>query len=665
MATINDIVNRFIQGVMIYFLIYGKCQSGKTATLIATLKIVFAKMIELLNRARRSKILYIHITQSKSVLAVSQIENRFNDENTGLRNFFDRSNIVSVGQISKGNDKKNMCIVGMLHVATTTKILNFVRKTKNTWGSIVISIDEIDQGQEKGMIKRFDLIKDITEIYKNDAQKPYMMTLVITATVANFSLSFRKMPRHVDDSEYAREFYGNLYRSSIHHIAVPHDENYLDPEDMIFHECFRVIDYETELSGEKKIDIAFEKLSDLDVKYKQYALINISRQIITHEEYAEKSFECGFNIAIIVNSQETTGYRMMYLSTDGTKKSFLIKTKMLKKKADNGQMKMIAVPDIEGDVEMRQTGINSSIDINLIDIVNVLAKKGNIAKRLIISQMAEFPADLPRQRNIALVGCECFDRGNTLQDPSTGLVFTSVIHLDTLKGKDTTHGAKNYQKCGRVNGNIKQVYERLGFQMEYITETKIMKVIMTGSKVIDNLNAIERDETRILNVVSQRTYDALVERSEVKLVDYMKLYNAEMLSVVSENESVNIPSTSANIPTIPEEDDPIVDEKYEKVVVDINEAFIQKIKRHFNNKGTVVSNILTCLLSKNQPINIDELYKQMIEDYGYNNEKSSIINNLRNGSGKTGVYSGYWNVSESQNHSYVFIPKIIKNILRI
>lgn len=567
MATFNEIVSGFLRGIMLYFLIYGKCQSGKTATLIVTIKILFDKMIELLARVKNSKILYIHITQSKSLLAVDQIKNRFNDENRGLIGYFEKSNIVPVGEISKANKRKNMCIVSMLHSVSTKKIINFVNETKNTWGAIVISIDEIDQGQEKGMIKRFDFIKDITEIYKNNSVKPYMATVVITATVANFSLSFRKMPKHVEDNQYAHSFYRNLFQSSIHNIAVPENENYLDPEEMISHECFRVLDYDTEMSSEKKIDTAFEKLNELDVKYKQYALINISRAIISHQEYADRVLGCGFNIAIIVNSQETTGYRMMYLSTKGEKKSFLINIKMLKKKADIGEMKEMAVPDNEGDFDICETGINSSIDINLIDIVNVFAKKGPLAKKLIIGKFANFPRDLPKERHIALVGCECFDRGNTLQDPSTCLVFTSVIHLDVLKGKDTTHGAKNYQKCGRVNGNIKHVYEdHLKFQMEYITEEKIMKVIMTSSKVIDNLVASGRNNTRMGHVVGQRAYDALVERSEVKIVEYMAKYNAELHSAISDDDIQSI-SPLGEMPHIQEEETSPSEEESETLAI--------------------------------------------------------------------------------------------------
>jgi hypothetical protein len=440
------------------------------------------------------KILLIGIMQSKSTMSASQFIQRMNDDISSL---FNTKNIVNVNGIKTINIDKNSAIITFHDKRNEAKILSFLEETSKNWGTIITIIDEVDQGQEKGLIAKLNFLSEVRDKVKET--RPYHLNVFSTATVLNFKISFERVIKK-SASEYAEI----LYEEKIHLFPVEQSSLYYDVNNIIKQKNFVLFDFpqkeDLDMDKEQYIDYKekaiFDKIASIDQKHKKYGIINISNKIQHHNRQVNRVLDTGFNVSIAINSEYPNYINISYISSENSKKkTFTTSLLPLKKDADMGHLSFTEDPVIEdGLVKIKKiyTGINNRYDITPFDIIQAIYLKNdesntpNMVRNNIISSYISFPKDFPEEVYLAIVGCLCFDRGNTFQNTSTGVLFTLGVQI-TTSVKDVTMGASNYQRFGRVLGNINKDANN---SIVYLTEYSIVECAFANASIIDEI--IER-----------------------------------------------------------------------------------------------------------------------------------------------------------------------------
>lgn len=481
---------KLFRGKMVSGLVFGKCQSGKTKKIMSVPKNII-NIIDSNKPELPDKVLLIGIMQSRSTMSASQFIQRMNQD---MCDIFTTKNIVNVNNINTVDINKNTAIITFHDVRNERKILSFLEETSRNWGTIITIIDEVDQGQDSGLFSKLKFLNNLRD--KVIDIEPYHLNIFSTATILNFKISFEKIIKKKKNI-----FIESVFEKKIHLFPVEQSSVYYDINDITKNDNLFIFNFPSkeDLNTDKeglikyKENLIFEKIKSIKQEYKKYGIVNISNKIADHKRQCENILNTGFNVSIAVNSEYPDSVNVSYISSiNSEKKTFKICLKSLKKDADKGYIRFTEDSVIEdGLIKIRRvlTGINSKSDITVFDIIQAIYLKNdnssdiNMVRNNIISSYISFPDDFPEKLYIAIVGCLCFDRGNTFQNVSTNVLFTMGVQA-TTSVNDITFGAINYQRFGRVLGNIKN---NKNHELVYITESSIIESVFANSSIVDEL----------------------------------------------------------------------------------------------------------------------------------------------------------------------------------
>lgn len=690
--------------------VYGDCQSGKTKVTTSLINNVFEKDIKNDDEVLGYTCVF---TMTDCVAGRNQFCKRirgFDCDPIGITNNVNVDNINTIDNIDMLDFTKDVAVVSHNHKTAKKKFLTKLEIYKYNFDCYVIVIDEVDKGQDGSL---YDKIAFIQEIYNiTEEIMPYIKVIIITATIVNFIEGVCKI--HTTSNVANVPLISQFTNGEYSEIPVKKNDNYVGADYFIDNGYFKIIEFgkpPSTMSEQKyKESVVFIQIAKLDFMYKKYAYLILSRLKEDHVRYAKEILKCGFNVSIILNSsgEKVGDYPMYYISTEKTKKIkyFNIPWAKIKKMADNGDL---SVYKHRGNISFRaktihyDTGINSALDLSIPDIINLIRfpshyfndpddpiKKKMEIKYIALKEVIEFPDDVPEDENAYVIGIggDMYDRGNTLQNPTTDTVFTLGVQISTAK-TDSTNGAKDYQRFGRINGNNKQSYVNLGTSPLFLTEEKVLKNILACKNTLDykfnrvgNVINVLFDEDQVENTFKTYGVDNIIspnERKEHKkqaakdVKDYTKKHPTpgdDGASGSGINDEVPKKSAKgkekASTPSEPKRDEKI-DDKYEEVRVTIDDDFIEKITGFYYQKPgksyiSVVGRILNILKNKNDPITFRELYIEMIKK-NYNAKFESLVSNIKLGSSEK-HYKGFWNYCETKNADWIYMPKKIKKYLK-
>jgi hypothetical protein len=706
--SLTDMAIRLERDKLNICMLYGDCQGGKTNGTIAIINNTFTVDIKNDGEVEGNTLVYVG-TNANIVATRDQFYDRLcgqgNAYNSrGISEHVDVDNIKTINNIDMIDFTKNAAIVSQHNSICEEKFINKFKRYKNNYSTIIIVGDEADQGQDKGFLGRLAIIQEIYNI--SEQKRPYIKVVQITATLYNLvkSIEKSKTPANIRKYPLLNQFIDGSY----YEFPIIPKANYFGAEQMITLEKFKIINFgkipDEMTEDEYRELVVFKEISELPDKYKRYGYVIMSRLKANHQRYAKSLLDCGFNVVIVVNSDGVRqgDYPMVYRSTSTQEiKYFNIPWSKIVKMANNGELSEYSNVIGYNREEVYQTSIKSAKNINIIDVINLInfpedlleGRLEEYHKYCILNRTVKFPNDMPRnnQARIGLSGCDLFDRGTTLQDPSTDTVFTMGAQLATTK-TDSTNGAKDYQRFGRMNGNITSSFNRLDITPIFLTEVSVLENIMTCRKTLVHKFACAKEKVKatfekgqtenifktegIENVVSEKEYKDIKNQAKKATRDYIKKTATTSSKRASGSGSANSPGNNTEVPkksakgkekaSIPSESkrEENANSKYEEVKVPIDEKFIENLKRVYNKKTlSLPGKIMRILKEKEKQISIQELHSILQDKYGYESEIEQLKNSLKNGSGISGRNAGFWNYSAVKNDDWVYMPKKIKEYL--
>jgi hypothetical protein len=243
----------------------------------------------------------------------------------------------------------------------------------------------------------------------------------------------------------------------------------------------------------------YEEINAIPRENKRYCYSVISDEIEYLTYQCKRVIrDCGFDFSIAVNSDNPLIYDCYYkpinaerIENDDQIKMFSIQYEELKLMANKYELRTVM-----GDDRRVPTGINSSTDFDMVDIMTsiyypkqLLIKLNRLHKYRCLRNAIDFPEDFPLGDDSCgmLCGGREFDRSMTFQDPSVNTVFTMGAVFCTSNGEDTTNEARDAQRHGRMFGRFKQSYENFGITPLFITEKSVFGDILICEEEIDKM----------------------------------------------------------------------------------------------------------------------------------------------------------------------------------
>jgi hypothetical protein len=409
----------------------------------------------------------------------------------------------------------------------------------------------------------------------------------------------------------------------------------------------------------------YEEINAIPRENKRYCYSVISDDVEYHTYQCKRVIrDCDFDFSIAVNSDRPGIYNCYYkpidverIENDDQIKMFPICYEKLKIMADLGKLYIVLVDGCRV-----STGIKSSIDVDMAVIrrsINFsclpLIEFDMFYKYLGIRIAINFPSDFPLGGDLCgmLCGGRDFDRDMTFQDPSVNNVFTMGAVLSASKGEDTTNGARDAQRHGRMFGRFNQRYENIGMASLFITEKSVFDV-ETHSTADD----FESDE-------EYHEAPNEVPHGEGEVPDG----NGKPDDVPAGPSGSREPDDDYDDETDDDYDDDYDDEQIEiteehaKVTVDIDDEFKAKLSKDYRSDSEFVPIALRILKELEKPIKIADFVMEMGR-MGYSESYNKLMRNIKNAKNK---YPGYWNYSYVEDclagHGWIFMPDPIKDVL--
>jgi hypothetical protein len=546
--------------------VFGKCQAGKTRISIRLITNVFEKDHADELESKPDKVLVFVMTNATEKEPQKQYYSRIIEEYSDLDGYFDPKNIQTIDNINRIDFTKNACIVCRHHITDENKFIAKLQDHAENYGRFVVVLDEMEQGQENGVYKRIEFVQKVYDATK--AVSPYMKVILSTTTLQNYKASINKIATtaNIRKMPILKKFIREPYTL----FPVIEDDTYNSIDDFMDGERVILIDSDDPLPNETPEQYRerriYEEINAIPRKNKRYGYAVISNEIKYHTYQCKRVIrDCGFDFSIALNSDKPGVYNCYYkpidverIENDDQIKMFPICYDKLKRMAERGDLSTMM--GYHGHVS---TGINSSTDFDITAIMTsiyypmqLLSELNRINKYWCLRSAIKFPKDFPLGDDSCgmLCGGRKFDRGMTYQDPSVNTVFTMGAVLSTSKDEDTTNGAKDAQRHGRMCGRVKQSYENLGITPLFITEKSVLENILICNKGIEemfkilfphNPEVIERFKQGLpCNLMIRNVHkfypdslnDRVAKEQKKRVKDYADNLNAETHTAAEEFE---------------------------------------------------------------------------------------------------------------------------------
>ena len=370
---------------------------------------------------------------------------------------------------------KNAIFVDFWHTNKMNSMIEIIKKIP--WKNSAIVIDECDQGGYNGWKKRLEFLQYIHTTFDLE-----MRFIFITASVANLSNNTFKIAQTDPDT-----FTHGIIHEIIHTPCVglyyvkPSDtyvgpSYFIDNDEKIKQIIFRKknTDEPEDSYKEYQDNLVFEKITNMPDQYKKISLFVFTNKIEQMREKGERLLSCGFNIIVLLNSENSRNYNVLYKNEENQISEWSIPFTELEIFADKKKLAFFQ----DKNRTYKKTGINSKNDLHLPEVLQAsllintqeqtsIYNSLNFDQIIRLKKINQFvcdvvektrPMDYPISPKIAIVGGNIIGRGITLQNPSYNFTFTSSCIIN--KKDIIQKGATNSQKFGRLCGNLKHVYQQ-------------------------------------------------------------------------------------------------------------------------------------------------------------------------------------------------------------
>lgn len=478
-------------------LVDGMTQSRKTQKCFEILR----NKIELDN----NNVLVLFVTQANNSASVEQLIQRAKkskDINTIIKSDnICRSNEAPVGGILH----ENKMIVDFWKSSNMSNMIDFAKANHKCFKSIIIVIDECDQGDLNGTKNRLLFIQNIEQV----APESIIKVIFMTATIANLSKNICKIAAY-DLKKFKNGVVNEIIYKPVveHHFVTPH-ESYIPPSyfqdnpDILRKISFpkRNVDATAEEYKSSNKNIVFKEIKALPESAKELAFICLSSCTEIHSEIAIRLLNCGFDVSVEMNSTNNKDFKMNFVNKSGEISTWNIPYKKLDDMADNGDLssfrlnRTIVESNIFDKNDYSMPHVLQAVLFMMTDIEDRIIENANseeltklhaITNAIMnMSRALRRPDDYPQSPKVALVVGHLASRGVTFQDPSIDFTCTSFCFAD-ISGSSTVvqRGAPHAQKFGRACGMLSEAFARPGRKPYLITTEPILRDALANEKVV-------------------------------------------------------------------------------------------------------------------------------------------------------------------------------------
>jgi hypothetical protein len=293
--------------------------------------------------------------------------------------------------------------------------------------------------------------------------------------------------------------------------------------------------------GDKKLEVynklkrnaALKCIKHISDDQKEFTLVVITNKREEHLKIAEKLLRNkGYNIAIIMNSEQNKNYKVLYKSDIETMTNIkewhlpYTKIEILAERGDLSLYKKVPTNiDNKFDITMSymlQAAIfmDTDIDYNRIqhnvcakEYVKLCALNNAITSSSSVGKTNARPSDWPQKPKVALIAGAIAGRGNTFQNQMIDLVFTSFIFAGESDTKQC--GALNAQRFGRACGLLGDIFIHKNRRPTVVITEEVLRDALANEIALYEKAKEIKDGTMIAlkDLISREEWETVMSRS--------------------------------------------------------------------------------------------------------------------------------------------------------
>ena len=224
--------------------------------------------------------------------------------------------------------KKPCMLVDFWNTKKTTPMKNFLRMYGSNFQSIIIVIDECDQGGIVGVKERIGFIQEV----ENLAHYSHIHVILVTATIANLSKSIYEIandPR-VELSPLTQRI---VNEPVVEHHFVKPPPSYVGPS--YFKDTpgvWKTLAFDSKTNPrpigmsprEHRENTIMRAIAEMPQEAKTLSLVVTSSNLEEHNKLSNKLLQSGFNVVLLMNGSNFKDFTVNFISEEG--KAPIIKT---------------------------------------------------------------------------------------------------------------------------------------------------------------------------------------------------------------------------------------------------------------------------------------------------------------------------------------------------
>ncbi len=408
----------------------------------------------------KGNVLVLFVTQANSLASAQQIIQRA-ITNHDILNIIPKSNIIKSKDVLQNDhiNSGNYMVVDFWNSRNIDNMLTFVEIYKSNWKTIVIVIDEAEQGGTQGVKDRLTFIQEVEKIFTE------IRVVFVTATVPNLSKSILQLAAM---ETHNKGLLGEIINHAVveHHFAEPH-ESYVGAswfkeakgvwQKLTFPK--KTSDMSNDFYAELKERQCLTMLRELPESARELTLIVTSTRREDHKRFVYALPSTGYNVMVELNGKNIRNYHVHFITESGSIVEWDIPYASLDKKADKGDLKT-AIHQKEdytmSHVLQAALFMNTSAERRIREFAT--SEEFMKLKTLSHALMKSRPSNYPKNPRVALIAGHLAGRGITIQNPMIDFTCTSFCFTDS---RDVVQrGAMNAQRFGRACGLLGEVFAR-------------------------------------------------------------------------------------------------------------------------------------------------------------------------------------------------------------
>lgn len=592
-------------------------QAGKT-------KKCFEILSDKMQKEKAGNTLVMFITQANSLASTTQTIQRAKASEL-INSVIPASNIFRSGNIpTDGLLEGNYMMVDFWNARNMGNMLNFVRENKDMFSSIIVIVDECEQGHVKGLKERLSFIRKV----ETSAPDSIVKVIFITATVANLSKSILQVAK-ANEFKFKTGVVSEIINKAVveHQFAEPHS-SYVGAS--WFKETPGV--WKRLLFPKKSADISkneyaiikeetvMEEVKALPKAAKELTLFVTSTRTCDHKTLAERLYRSEYNVTVEMNGTNSKNFKVKYVNKSGGISSWDIPFSQIDAKADSGDLATFWSSDELVDSDIRHKDDYSMSHMLQAALFMKTDAKNRIKKNVVVEEYNKLeaisnaimnldkslrrPDDYPKQPRVALIAGHLAGRGITFQNAHVDFTCTSFCFTDTRDAVQC--GATNTQRFGRACGMLMDVFAKDDRKPILIATDGIMKDALANEAALKKKAGEIENGTlfSFKDMITKDEWESIIKKTK----DAM---NADS----SNNKGKK--AKGGNV---------------------IDGVIVEDLIRYFKSDKLLVGKMIRFLYQMDKPVTFEEFKAGIM----YDKSDKQFQNNIDNGRGVDCVYGKFW-----------------------